>query len=248
MIQKTPAQGQNTYSLTLVAIALSVFLHLGTWLSWQTVPDTLPPMVKPAQLIEVELTSAPTAKAEPVIIAKQEPETKPAKPQPPAIVTKPKPKPITPTPTPKPKPALKPNPLPIPTLPDVARVTPPVASTTEKAVRLEPTPTKAETTTPPAVTESLVKADYKSPSLNNPPTHYPRIAQTRQWEGTVILEIRVLANGEAGEVKIVQSSGHEILDESAVEQVKAWRFIPAHKGDKSVDDWVRVPITFKFKH
>ena len=241
MIQKTPAQGQNTYSLTLVAIALSVFLHLGTWLSGQTVPDTLPPIVKPAQLIEVVLTAAPTAKAEPVVMAKQEPETKPAKPQPPAIVTKPKPKPITP----KPKPALKPKPLPIP---NVASVTPPAASATEKAVSSEPTPTKVESAPPAAVTESLVKADYKSPSLNNPPTHYPRIAQTRQWEGTVILEIRVLASGEAGEVKIVQSSGHEILDESAVEQVKAWRFIPAHKGDKSVDDWVRVPITFKFKH
>lgn len=244
MIQKTPAQGQHTYSLILAAIALSVCSHLVMWLSWQTKSNSLPPIVKPAQLIEVVLTTAPAAKSEPTVITKPALATEPAKPQPPAIVAKPKPKPITP----KPKPALKPKPLPIPTLPDVASVTPPVASVTEKAVNVEPTPTKAESATPPAVTESLVKADYKSPSLNNPPTHYPRIAQTRQWEGTVILEIRVLASGEAGEVKIVQSSGHEILDESAVEQVKAWHFIPAHKGDKSVDDWVRVPITFKFKH
>jgi protein TonB len=95
--------------------------------------------------------------------------------------------------------------------------------------------------------ETLIKAAYSAPGLKNPPTRYPKIAQMRQWEGIVTLEVRVLADGSAGEVKIVNSSGHDILDESAVEQVKSWHFIPAHRGGKSVEDWVRVPISFKFK-
>jgi len=242
MIRILISDERNRYLPALLACAVSIALHAGTWLAWQTAPVKAKPVETPPQVIEVALT-APAA-------ATPKPETPPEQPkkEDPAPKKPEKPKPqAKPKLPPKPAPKLikKPAPLPVPT-----------AAATDTAVDSVPEPiSTAQTnlvskpTRPSAPTaEPLVKAVYSSPSLKNPPTHYPRIAQMRQWEGTVILEIRVLANGSAGDIKIIGSSGHEVLDDSAVEQVKTWRFIPAHKGDKTVDDWVRVPITFKFKH
>lgn len=62
------------------------------------------------------------------------------------------------------------------------------------------------------------------------------------------MRVRVLANGSPGEIKVERSSGHELLDDSTVEQVQNWRFIPARKGDQPVDSWVIVPIEYKLKH
>jgi protein TonB len=80
--------------------------------------------------------------------------------------------------------------------------------------------------------------------LHNPKPEYPPMAKRREWEGRVILKVRVLASGTAGEVSIATSSGHDILDESALEAVKHWRFIPAKRGGQPVDSWVNVPLNF----
>lgn len=82
------------------------------------------------------------------------------------------------------------------------------------------------------------------PQLKSSPIHYPRIAQIRGLEGIVKLDVLVLANGSVGNVKMAHSSGSEVLDDSAIEQVKTWRFTPAHQGDQSVDGWIRVPLNF----
>jgi periplasmic protein TonB len=94
----------------------------------------------------------------------------------------------------------------------------------------------------------FVDANYRSPSLHNPPTRYPRLALEREWEGGVVLRVQVLANGSAGQVSINHSSGHDLLDDAAIEQVRNWNFLPARKGDQPVDSWVVVPIEFKLKH
>ena len=80
--------------------------------------------------------------------------------------------------------------------------------------------------------------------LHNPRPEYPPMAKRREWEGRVILKVRVLASGSAGEVSVATSSGHDILDESALEAVKHWRFIPAKRGGQPVDSWVNVPLNF----
>jgi protein TonB len=94
---------------------------------------------------------------------------------------------------------------------------------------------------------AFVEANYRSAALHNPPTRYPRLALERHWEGMVLLRVRVLANGTAGTVRIERSSGHEVLDESAGEQVKNWRFVPAREGNTPVDSWVIIPVEFKLK-
>lgn len=240
MIQTLSSARRDPYPAALLASAVSIALHIGTWLTWQAAPAETTPVQTPPQVIEVALT-APAVKQPPAAAPKPETPPEQAQQQKPAP-KKPKPKAKQKsTPKPASKPAQKPVLSPVPTPPDGTDTS---ADSAPKPTDTTPTKVAAK----PSAPAPLVKAVYSSPSLNNPPTHYPRIAQVRQWEGTVILEIRVLANGSAGNVKIARSSGHEVLDDSAVEQVKTWRFIPAHQGDKTVDDWVRVPVTFKFKH
>jgi len=240
MIQIPTFARRDPYPAALLASAVSVALHIGTWLTWQAAPAEITPVQTPPQVIEVALT-APAVKQLPAVAPQPETPPEQAQQQKPAPKKTEKPKPKTKKPKPPPKPVSTPAQKPVlsavPTTPDNTDSAPKPAGTA---------PTQAAAK--PSAPAPLVKAIYSSPSLNNPPTHYPRIAQMRQWEGTVKLEVQVLANGSAGEVRIVGSSGHEILDDSAIEQVKTWRFIPAHQGDKTVEDWVRVPITFKFNH
>jgi protein TonB len=82
---------------------------------------------------------------------------------------------------------------------------------------------------------------------HNPPPSYPPVARLRGWHGTVILSVEVNADGSAGEVGVVKSSGHPPLDEASTEAVRAWRFHPARVGDIPVRSRVEVPISFRLK-
>lgn len=73
------------------------------------------------------------------------------------------------------------------------------------------------------------------------------MARERRWQGEVQLRVRILADGTAGEIRLERSSGHEALDEAAMESVQHWRFVPAKEGDKAVDSWAIIPIAFKLK-
>ncbi|WP_323151937.1 energy transducer TonB, partial [Pseudomonas glycinae] len=82
-------------------------------------------------------------------------------------------------------------------------------------------------------------------SLGNPPPEYPSLALRRNWEGSVVLRIQVLANGRAGSVTVTKSSGKPQLDDAAVAAVKAWKFIPAKRGDTPIDGFATQTIDFK---
>lgn len=91
--------------------------------------------------------------------------------------------------------------------------------------------------------EESARADY----LHNPRPVYPAIARRRHWEGRVVLKVRVRTDGTCGQVEVHQSSGHEVLDEAALEAVGSWRFSPAIRGGKPVESWVHVPISFNLQ-
>jgi protein TonB len=78
----------------------------------------------------------------------------------------------------------------------------------------------------------------------NPKPKYPTIARSRGWQGKVLLRVRVTADGLSEAVSVHRSSGHEVLDESAVAAVEKWRFIPAKRGNTAVACTVIVPIIF----
>jgi len=101
-------------------------------------------------------------------------------------------------------------------------------------------PTENKAPVPETYTEANFKANYGV----NPKPVYPQLAVSRGWEGKVLLRVSVSAEGTALSVSIHQGSGHDSLDDAAVEAVEKWKFIPAKKGDKAVPCNVIVPINF----
>lgn len=226
LISSIPTQTPKS----LIALIISILIHMMIGYVWFDLQEKPAVMETPARVIEVEMSSpkpSPKIESKPVVKPQAEP------------VVQEKPKPVL-------KPRLEPKPAPKPVPVDKAP-----APVQESAAPPEPAPAASSTpvqSAPAPAPVSFTEASYKSPGLRNPPTRYPRIALERQWEGTVVLRVQVLASGLAGEIKIERSSGHELLDDSTIEQVKEWHFIPAQKNDQPADSWVIVPIEFKLKH
>ena len=81
---------------------------------------------------------------------------------------------------------------------------------------------------------------------SNPQPPYPMAARRMGLEGTVILRVVVAPDGTPARVVVLQSSGHDVLDASALETVqKKWRFVPARRNGIPVEDSVQVPIRFQ---
>lgn len=91
------------------------------------------------------------------------------------------------------------------------------------------------------------EADYKAAYLNNPRPAYPRLAHRMGIEGTVILLADVSEEGATLQVRLFQSSGNDLLDQSALSTVSQWRFTPARKDGVITRSTVRIPITFSLK-
>lgn len=79
---------------------------------------------------------------------------------------------------------------------------------------------------------------------NAPPT-YPRLARRKGYEGKVLMDVLVSADGDVADIKIATSSGYRILDRAALKAVQAWRFEPGHRVGQKVAMWVKVPIRFR---
>jgi protein TonB len=78
----------------------------------------------------------------------------------------------------------------------------------------------------------------------NPKPVYPQEAQAKGYKGKVLLRVQVLPNGHVGHIEVKESSGYEILDQSALSTVRKWKFIPAQKGGVVIQAWVNIPIKF----
>lgn len=101
--------------------------------------------------------------------------------------------------------------------------------------------------TPPSPVQLDAEPDYRADYLNNPRPPYPRVARRMGYQGKVVLNVEVLAEGRAGEVKLQSSSGYEILDNAAIQTVKTWKFAPARRFGQPVTQWFLVPIKFSLE-
>ena len=78
----------------------------------------------------------------------------------------------------------------------------------------------------------------------NTPPIYPAIAKLRGYEGIVLVSAEILPDGRVGSTEVSKSSGYTILDKSAMEAVKLWKFEPAKKAGKPFAIRVKLPIKF----
>ena len=77
---------------------------------------------------------------------------------------------------------------------------------------------------------------------------YPKIAQMRGWQGTVIADLEIDSKGSVMSVKIKKSSTYEVLDNEALEMIKkASPFPPPPENLRGKNFNVLVPISFKLE-
>lgn len=158
-----------------------------------------------------------------------------------------------PTPLAPPAPARVQPPL---KAPDAAQPTPPQPTEAAPVVPTEPIPAPAPAAPAPASAGGqadglpsavTADADHKATELNNPKPLYPLAAVRQEAQGRVLLLVEVLADGRAGRVTLEKTSGHAILDASAMNTVRLWQFKPAIKDGVFVTQTIRVPIDFNLK-
>jgi protein TonB len=77
---------------------------------------------------------------------------------------------------------------------------------------------------------------------------YPKIAQMRGWQGTVIADLEIDSKGSVISVKIKKSSTYEVLDNEALEMIKKASPFPAPPDNLRGKNFnVLVPISFKLE-
>ena len=232
---------------TIIAVLLALGLHLAGFAS---MPDAAPEeLITPPTPIQVAWIAAPQPKAETTPAA-------PPKQQQPVIKPKPKPKtvkrvkakqkavlstaaPATTMTTASTEKAEK-TPAPAVTKAPVAPAAKPEANAVPPVTSASPAQT-ADSRLP--LTLPNLNADY----LDNPAPPYPEDARERGEQGKVLVRALINADGTVAELTMKRSSGFANLDQSALETVKKWRFVPARRGAATVSAWVVVPISFSLE-
>jgi protein TonB len=77
---------------------------------------------------------------------------------------------------------------------------------------------------------------------------YPRIAQMRGWQGRVQLKLYIARKGQIINMEIVQSSGHESLDQQALEMARSASPLPPMPSVLQEREFtVVVPVVFSLR-
>jgi protein TonB len=208
------------------------------------------PLVQAATPTEVKRDVAPAVEqtvVESMPVAAQTYQAQPIVTAPPAVETRPEPLAAASAPVVQADPIAEPapaSPAPSPAEEAVAAVSEPVAAPPAPAepAAAAPAPAVAEQPDPATLQEHQVvasavaprtapKADYKwlADSLHRriiELRHYPSTARLNGWEGKVVLKVSIRKDGELKDVEVVKSSGHESLDQAAMEAVR--RACPLH--------------------
>jgi protein TonB len=214
----------------LAVVGAVVGLHVvGLWAMQSGLIARVVEIVVPVQVM-AEMIEAP------------QPEIPPA-PPPPA----PKPQPVVNKPRPVPKPVPRPVPVPVaeplPQAVEPATITAPPPEPQVAQAPAAPTPVQTEAVAPPAPPKIELPssdADY----LNNPRPAYPALSRRLGEQGKVVVRVFIDANGTATRAEIRTSSGFERLDQTALQTVQRWRYVPGKRNGVAEAMWFNVPINF----
>ncbi len=192
-------------------------------------------------------------------------------PAPPAPVVLPEP--AQPEPTVEPEPIKKPKPITEPIKP-IQKKSPeptPIQETSPEPATAEPSPPAVITATPkidapPVITapppEPPKKIEPSDNDVNNALSQYgstlgraiakhksyPKIAQMRGWQGECLLDLKIDSSGNVLSANVKESSGHESLDNQALEMVrKASPFPAPPEALRGRSFNITVPVSFKLE-
>lgn len=83
--------------------------------------------------------------------------------------------------------------------------------------------------------------------LQKYPPSYPALSMRFGEEGVVMVMVLIGSDGVPQQVELQTSSGFDRLDQSALNTVMRWRFMPGKRDGVAETMWYRVPITFKLQ-
>ncbi|WP_312316178.1 energy transducer TonB [Stenotrophomonas sp.] len=87
--------------------------------------------------------------------------------------------------------------------------------------------------------------DFVPPqAIHNPPPRYPPGSADAAEAGTVVLTLRIEADGTVSKVALDQSSGFPRLDAAAMEAAASWLFSPAQEDGRPVPVKAQIPVRF----
>ncbi|ENM5899266.1 energy transducer TonB [Vibrio mimicus] len=198
------------------------------------------PAGNPSQSVSINMVAMPKSAPAP---------TDPVKPSPPQKPVKPEPVPPKAAVKPKPQPQATKNPVSV----EQAKQTPaakPAPEKVETNTQNEPKPQQTAakpTTASKGVSSQPILVD--KPAFVSAPVQprYPRVAQKRGIEGTVMYEIWLDEQGNQIQQYLITSSGTEVLDKSALEAIKQWKFSPRILDGVPVAHRVHIPVRFKLE-
>ncbi len=161
----------------------------------------------------------------------------------------------------KPIPKKSPEPVPVPVQesnPEPAEPPPPNIITTAPKVDIAPV-----ITVPPPPPEPPKKIEPSENDISNAlgqygntlgraiakHKSYPKIAQMRGWQGECLLDLKIDSSGNVISASVKQSSGHESLDNQALEMVrKASPFPAPPEALRGRSFNITVPVSFKLEN
>jgi protein TonB len=242
----------------LIAVVLSVAVHLAAALLVVFLPRVMPKEARPQEQGTIELLMVEKKGADPSQ-AGQPIEQKPTA-APPEKTLEP-----TKQATPKPEPDV-PATKPAPALPTDAKADASAPPSPEQA------PAKPAKADPEAEARAVPPPQQQAPVFNlegtesesnaialgaqilpampdnrfrNRPPIYPVEAEMQGLHGSVVVVIHVSENGAATGVDVAESSGVEMLDDAVVTAVRKWHFHPAMKEGRTVP--FDMPFRFIFE-
>jgi TonB family protein len=76
---------------------------------------------------------------------------------------------------------------------------------------------------------------------------YPRRARHLGLEGRLVLRVTVSPLGRPSILKVLESSGHALLDVAAMKAIKGWHFQPARRGKSPIKASIDLPVVFRLQ-
>ncbi len=124
--------------------------------------------------------------------------------------------------------------------PDVVKK---VEEMAQPEVEQEPTP-PAQTASQESKPMLVKKAEFRAKPT---PVTYPRLARKKGLQGKVMIEVWLDEQGEQIKQVLLESSGHDVLDDQALKTIKKWRFSQRVEQGRAIAHRVQIPINFQLQ-
>jgi periplasmic protein TonB len=111
---------------------------------------------------------------------------------------------------------------------------------------VRPSPRAPEAEPTPLDIRTVDGRDVTAPRLvQRVEPKYPEVARRARMSGDVIVEAVITDHGEVVSPRVMKSTTESILNQSALEAVRQWRYEPARFRGQPVPVYVTVKVTFR---